>query len=470
MLSDETLQLTNSDFLKNQTKYYSDLLVSQELSDITLACDGYEVGAHKTILSASSQFFREVIRKSKHVNPYIYLKGVSKESLDSLLKFIYVGEATARNEDLENLVDAGNELKIIGIMKEPEIARNKVLETEVMKKTINGDSSCEETEPDIQIADFLKIETGGIQGIGDENMVTEADDINEDLEKEIAKRMTSKTDEHGIKQHVCTICFKEMRLKQKMKLHIEIHLEGFSHKCKFCRVIKKTRRALHCHLRQYHGSGTEGNDQENIGFDEEVESEVGNNEVDDEIDEFEKEIQKRMAVTFDDHGLKLCVCTVCKKELKSKQKMKYHIESHLEGFSHKCKLCEAVKSTKRALDFHMWSNHTKTDRVTENKNSDDAKTVKCEDSEKLEEEIAKIMKTTVGVDNTKWFVCNECGKELKLKQQMKKHIETHLEGFCYTCKVCGTEKKTKAALYYHMWHHHNNQQYKPKEESIINEA
>ena len=80
MLSEETLQLTNSDFLKNQAKYYNDLLESQELSDITLACDGYQVGAHKTILSASSEFFREVIRKSKHVNPYIYLKGVKKKA------------------------------------------------------------------------------------------------------------------------------------------------------------------------------------------------------------------------------------------------------------------------------------------------------------------------------------------------------------------------------------------------------
>merc|ERR1740123_2972133 len=116
---DVALQLTNSGYLENQTRYYNELLESQEMSDVTLACDGYEVGAHKTIISGSSRFFKEVIRKSKHVNPYIYIKGVSKETLETVLKFIYVGEATARTDNLEKLVDAGNELKVFGLMEAP---------------------------------------------------------------------------------------------------------------------------------------------------------------------------------------------------------------------------------------------------------------------------------------------------------------------------------------------------------------
>ena len=115
---DRALQLTNSGFLENQTRYYNELLESQEMCDVTLACDGYEVGAHKTIVSASSLFFREVIRKSKHPNPYIYLKGVSKETLEAILKFIYNGQVTARSANLENLVNVGNELQIEGLMEE----------------------------------------------------------------------------------------------------------------------------------------------------------------------------------------------------------------------------------------------------------------------------------------------------------------------------------------------------------------
>ena len=68
MDSEGAMQLSNSGYFENQTRYYNELLQSQELSDVTLACDGYEVGAHKTIISGSSKFFKEIIRKSKHVN------------------------------------------------------------------------------------------------------------------------------------------------------------------------------------------------------------------------------------------------------------------------------------------------------------------------------------------------------------------------------------------------------------------
>ena len=80
-----SLLLSNSGYLQNQAKFYSDLLESQELTDVTLACDGYQVGAHRTVISASSLFFRDVIKNSKHQNPFIYLKGVSKETLESML-------------------------------------------------------------------------------------------------------------------------------------------------------------------------------------------------------------------------------------------------------------------------------------------------------------------------------------------------------------------------------------------------
>ena len=125
MISDKTFLLNNSDFLKTQAGYYNELLASQEMSDVTLACDDYEIGAHKTILSASSLFFREVIRKSKHASPYIYLKGINKEILDSLLKFMYVGEATTSSENIDKLIDVGNELQIIGIIEKPQSITTK---------------------------------------------------------------------------------------------------------------------------------------------------------------------------------------------------------------------------------------------------------------------------------------------------------------------------------------------------------
>ena len=100
-----SLLLSNNEYLQNQARFYSDLLESQELTDVTLACDGYQVRAHRTVISASSLFFRDVIKNSKHQNPFIYLKGLSKETLESMLQFIYAGEATVLTENLERLIE-----------------------------------------------------------------------------------------------------------------------------------------------------------------------------------------------------------------------------------------------------------------------------------------------------------------------------------------------------------------------------
>ena len=124
-MAGESLLMSNSEYIQNQTKFYSDLLESQELTDVTLACDGYQVGAHRTVISASSLFFRDVIKNSKHQNPFIYLKGVSKETLESMLHFIYAGEATVQSENLEQLVEVGKDLEVIGLMQEKAKALEK---------------------------------------------------------------------------------------------------------------------------------------------------------------------------------------------------------------------------------------------------------------------------------------------------------------------------------------------------------
>ena len=291
MASEGALHLNNSNFLQIHTKYYNELLESQEMSDVTLACDGHEIGAHKTIISASSLFFREVIQKSKHPNPYIYLKGISKETLESILKFIYNGEVTARSANLENLVDAGNELKIEGLMEERSKTNEKRKFSTKKEENVVTSKPKEINISDFNIADFVKIEqyeileheeeTDDKRGdivIGDSNKSVsrsdnkeeqegEIDDNNktvgrsnnkEELAGEVAKRMVAIFDEHSVKQYECTVCHKKQKEKFKMKMHVETHLEGFCHTCEFCGMVKKTTRALQLHVYNQHTSSKSG--------------------------------------------------------------------------------------------------------------------------------------------------------------------------------------------------------------------
>ena len=258
-----SLLLSNSEYVQNQAKFYSELLESQELTDVTLACDGYQVGAHRTVLSASSLFFRDVIKDSKHQNPFIYLKGVSKESLESMLQFIYAGETTVQSENLERLIEIGKELKVIGLM-EDEVYNNENMEKNESINKPKKEKTAQTTKLNAMNTDILenqKINEIQIKSnqkkdipLFVENLIEiENREIeNTELEIEISKRYTTRKDKENKKVHVCTVCNKEGNQKDKMRQHIETHLEGFSHKCRFCDVVKKTRGALSFHQWQYH--------------------------------------------------------------------------------------------------------------------------------------------------------------------------------------------------------------------------
>merc|ERR1739838_11401 len=257
MMSIASLLISNSDYVEAQARFYSDLLKNQELTDVTLACNGYQIGVHRTVISASSLFFRDVIKNSKHRNIFIFLKGVSKETLDSLLQFIYAGEATVPSESLERLVEVGNELKVIGLMEED-------VNTEFAKNIQGGQKLSKEkkllaTNQIKKSKDKIKDDKMGKQEVSYsskfEGLTTERVKVEDDTEKltnEINKRLLTRKDENDRVVHRCTVCDKEGRKKNKMRNHIETHLEGFTYRCKYCDVVKKSRGSLHYHEWQNH--------------------------------------------------------------------------------------------------------------------------------------------------------------------------------------------------------------------------
>ena len=424
MASGGTLYLSNSNFLQTHTKYYNELLESQEMSDVTLACDGYEVGAHKTIISGSSEFFKEVIRKSKHPNPYIYVKGISKETLETVLKFIYVGEATARTENLKKIVEAGNELKVFGLMEEPLKKQNSVSNKNYLGSSVDMNTEMDSVETEQNLTNVSDI-NDSVRN--DQCELEEADESKDDsdssrshlmtesLMTEINKRITTNVDDLGNTNFKCNVCTREFSAIGNIRHHVETHLEAISYKCKFCDVVKRTRKTLHYHQKRYHKSvnnklintekqkddkddnktetqdikkevvtthgkvakeeSNEDNEESKTNIETEKDMDVvcedkdraqvgkttmnvviGEIVDDSNKERFEKELE---SLIITGEGNNHYECKVCQKELKHKVKLKLHAETHLEGFSHKCKYCETVKKTMRSIQMHEYEQHRK---------------------------------------------------------------------------------------------------------------
>ena len=82
---------TFSDHLKFMFK---DLYQEGSHSDVTLVSDDQtQFKAHKIVLSACSPVFKKIIESNPSQHPLIYLRGIQSYEMESILQFMYLGEA-----------------------------------------------------------------------------------------------------------------------------------------------------------------------------------------------------------------------------------------------------------------------------------------------------------------------------------------------------------------------------------------
>lgn len=75
---------------------FNDYLTENELIDVTLSCEGRNIGAHRIVLAACSPYFKNLFKLHPTGHPIVVLKGVEFEVLLEVLNFIYNGEVRVR--------------------------------------------------------------------------------------------------------------------------------------------------------------------------------------------------------------------------------------------------------------------------------------------------------------------------------------------------------------------------------------
>ena len=112
----EKYSLKWNDFQSNVTKSFCSLGKEKDFFDVTLVSDDEEhIQAHKVVLSASSEFFKRILRKASHTNPLIYLSGVESKNLSYVMDYIYQGEVQLYQEELDSFLDTAQKLNIDGL-------------------------------------------------------------------------------------------------------------------------------------------------------------------------------------------------------------------------------------------------------------------------------------------------------------------------------------------------------------------
>ena len=247
-------------FKENVTSAFVSLRKDNDFSDVTLTCkDGQQFEAHKVILASSSPFFQNILKRSKHAHPMIYMRGMKSEELLPILDFLYSGEAYVYQESLDSFLSIAEELQLNGLMgkaNDDEVEQmdaSKPRENPVLKNESqipmfsqfwgNYDANIDDADIDNKIA--VKESVGS---------VAQKSNFSEYLKKLDNKTnslmvRTSNKNVRGRLIYKCTLCKKEAELTN-IKNHIEAnHLEGITVPCNQCEKTFRSTDSLQRHHR-----------------------------------------------------------------------------------------------------------------------------------------------------------------------------------------------------------------------------
>jgi len=99
----------------NLLTVFEDLLNSEAFVDVTLACDGHHLKAHKVVLSACSPYFQSLLFSTPDTHPIVFLKDVRFTEMKALLEFMYRGEVYIDRDNLNSLLRVAESLRIKGL-------------------------------------------------------------------------------------------------------------------------------------------------------------------------------------------------------------------------------------------------------------------------------------------------------------------------------------------------------------------
>ena len=272
----EKFLLKWNEFHDNISRNYKELRKESDFSDVTLACEGnQQLKVHKLILSASSQIFKEMFTSYNLANTFIYLRGIMANDLNSIIDFIYFGEANVYQEDLDRFLALAEEFKIKGLYGKPKNDSNSRTDQEstisehkdkivTNVKPLNNIGrqsnssknkqhfpSCRNSDAKMFsiISEEHKNSKTDIQQPNEMNTSSDMDQENlkQEVENEILKVYNTETFEPSFENTIlemeelektiesmvekrvsgwtCTVCKKVSVRKDNLKKHTEVHIE-----------------------------------------------------------------------------------------------------------------------------------------------------------------------------------------------------------------------------------------------------
>nr|CAH7744835.1 unnamed protein product [Callosobruchus chinensis] len=114
------------------TSAFENLRDDEDFVDVTLACDGKSLKAHRVVLSACSPYFRELLKSTPCKHPVIVLQDVAWTDLHALVEFIYHGEVNVHQRSLSSFLKTAEVLRVSGLTQQHGDGRDQLAQVQSM--------------------------------------------------------------------------------------------------------------------------------------------------------------------------------------------------------------------------------------------------------------------------------------------------------------------------------------------------
>ena len=121
----------------NLLSTFDHLLQLEAFCDVTLAVDGASLKCHKMVLAACSNYFQELFMENTCKHPIVFLKDISFTQTRALLDYMYHGEVSVQEEELQGLLKIAEALQVKGLVESDD---NLSAAAALKKKTPSGGS------------------------------------------------------------------------------------------------------------------------------------------------------------------------------------------------------------------------------------------------------------------------------------------------------------------------------------------
>ena len=362
-------QVDKIEFEQERTKVFQSLLKNLSLTDVTLVNDeDLEINAHKLILSSVSPVLRKIFERRPRDQPLLFLRGVKSEHLRALIDYIYTGEASIDVSDLNDFIQVGKDLKIVGLTdddeeedisaKQEDQAKDIVLEesSQNIIETFKGEPIIEnESTLSRKAPGELRTLPNSLETIPEIDQVLVASARARMLTEEYFNVYERKKNSLMVQVKgliwKCKRCPQEMK-KHHLKEHVTIHMDGeFSYTCRYCGGHFNKCRTFQRHLTPCIVMAIQAKTLTH----ETVRQSPEQNYKTVSVQEYELMVDKHLRRSGEAPHYEWN-CSLCGHTTKQKEMLIDHIESdHLHEFVFKCDTCGQTQSK-----YSVYKKHYKT--------------------------------------------------------------------------------------------------------------